>query len=917
MKLKFTKSINLFQSIGFLAITLFVISNSIKAQNPSWQWAKSGGGPIDDYVSRTIVDASGNVYVAGSFQSISINIGTVTVNNGGVSGRDVFIAKYDPTGAVQWVQRITGSMSEYVTGLTSDAAGRIYVVGHFISPSISFPPYSAANSNTASPTNDIFVTCINSLGTPQWFYTYGGINQELPGECVYSDAVAGLYVVGTFYDQTLAVGSVTLTNSSLVTSKAEGFLMRFNSNGTSNWGRTLGNAACDEYATYVAVDPSGNPHASGTFQGSVVNATTTIGSVNLVSYGNGDAWLTKYLANGTQSWARNIGSASGDFPNGLAVDASSNVYIAATGQGTMTVGTFTAPNSGGYDAYLGKYNSTGTAQWLTRAFGTGNEYAGDVTLDASGNPYLQGYFDGANCTVGTTAITNSSAGTNDLFLVKYNPSGTYIWNAKSTGTTSEYSTGSTAIDAIGNIYVGGYFDGLVSFSTNTLSTLGSYDLFLSKIGCLTTGILGPLSICAGTSATLSATGATTYSWSTGATTSSIVITPTANAVYTATGTTGSCVGTPATLSVTFLPASVSAGSNLSLLCKQKSVLNATCNPSASSVTWTPGTGLSSASVLTPTATASGNTTYTLNATLSNGCIKSSTVNVSSFAQTPNICQVTVDSLGNNNEIYWEKTLYPRADSFIVYREVSTNVYKRIGGQRYSAFSMYVDTNRSIGPANGDPNLTYYKYKIQIKDSCGNTSPMSLWHETIFIQDQMNGNFNWNMYAIEGTTATPISNYNLKRRMVSTGTETLITSTTGGLANDPSYNSFWPLNVKWFVDAIGFNCSPTAKVYVIKTKTKSNQSNDKIALGISGYSLNSSIKIYPNPATDVLHVDLNGLDKTEAIVDIKNMLGQTVYQTKALNQHLVINTNDIANGVYMINVSQNSKLISVQKIVIGK
>lgn len=44
--------------------------------------------------------------------------------------------------------------------------------------------------------------------------------------------------------------------------------------------------------------------------------------------------------------------------------------------------------------------------------------------------------------------------------------------------------------------------------------------------------------------------------------------------------------------------------------------------------------------------------------------------------------------------------------------------------------MYVDTNRSIGPANGDPNLTYYKYKIQLRDSCGNLSPMSLWHETI-------------------------------------------------------------------------------------------------------------------------------------------------------------------------------------------
>ena len=105
-------------------------------------------------------------------------------------------------------------------------------------------------------------------------------------------------------------------------------------------------------------------------------------------------------------------------------------------------------------------------------------------------------------------------------------------------------------------------------------------------------------------------------------------------------------------------------------------------------------------------------------------------------------------------------MYPAADSFIVYRETTLNTYKRIAAVSRTLFSMYLDTNRSIGPANGNPNLTYYKYKLQIKDSCGNVSPMSLWHETIFIQDQLNGNFNWNQYAIESTTSTPVSNYNL-------------------------------------------------------------------------------------------------------------------------------------------------------------
>lgn len=907
-----------------LLITLFIsIANLAVSQTTAWQWAKSGGGPIDDYVSRTIVDASGNVYVAGSFESVSITIGTITVNNGGTSGRDIFIAKYNSSGVVQWVQRITGSMSEYVTGLTSDASGRIYVVGHFTSPSISFPPYSAVNSNTASPTNNIFVTCINSLGTPQWFNTYGGVNQELPGGCAYSDAVNGLYVVGTFYDPTLAIGTITLTNSSPI-SKAEGFLLRFNSNGTINWGRTLGNASCDEYANLVAVDPSGNPHASGTFQGSVTNATTTIGSVSLVSYGVGDVWLTKYLATGTQSWAIRMGSTAGDFPGGIAIDASSNVYIGATGTSSMNLGILSVPNSGAYDAYLGKCNSAGVAQWLTRAHGPGNDYAYDVEVDANGNPYFQCNFDGPNCVVGTTTVTNSNAGTNDILITKYNPSGTYQWNAKSVGNADETSTGATAIDAQGNIYVGGFFNGMAAFSTNTLSTLGAYDIFLAKIGCLTTNIIGPPAICQGNSATLTAVGASSYTWSTGATTSSIVVSPTTTTIYSVTGQSLTCIGTPGSLSITYLPASIGTGTNLSLQCKQKAVTNVTCSPSASSVNWTPATNLSSASVLNPTVNGGpASTNYTVSVTLSNGCVKTGTLNVSTYAQTPDICQVTVDSLSVNNEIYWEKTLYPRADSFIVYRETSTNVYTRIGGVSRTALSMYVDTNRSKGPANGDPNLTYYKYKLQTKDSCGNASSLSKWHETIFIQDQLNGNFNWNSYAIE-LSSPPISNYNLKRRDMTTGTETLVVSTVGNLATDPQYNTFWPLtNIRWLVDAIGFNCNATAKfnpynqTMILKTKTKSNQSNDKIALGVLGYDRASVVKLYPNPANDILNIDLSGLDKTEHTVEIRNVLGQLVYDTHALNQYLVINTANISPGVYTVSIIKENKTLAVKKVVIER
>ncbi len=61
-----------------------------------------------------------------------------------------------------------------------------------------------------------------------------------------------------------------------------------------------------------------------------------------------------------------MGSTSGDYPSNLDVDGSNNVYVALSGQSSMNFGSFGSPNSGGYDGYLAKYNSSGIAQWAVR-----------------------------------------------------------------------------------------------------------------------------------------------------------------------------------------------------------------------------------------------------------------------------------------------------------------------------------------------------------------------------------------------------------------------------------------------------------------------------------------------------------------------------------------------------------------------
>jgi hypothetical protein len=100
-----------------------------------------------------------------------------------------------------------------------------------------------------------------------------------------------------------------------------------------------------------------------------------------------------------------------------------------------------------------------------------------------------------------------------------------------------------------------------------------------------------------------------------------------------------------------------------------------------------------------------------------GCIDSITVTIYEFTvPAPDICMVTCDGSSTNNIIYWDKTMYAIADSFIVYREVSPSVYSRIAAISRDSLSEYVDTSRSVGPANGDPNIASYRYKLQLVDT---------------------------------------------------------------------------------------------------------------------------------------------------------------------------------------------------------
>jgi hypothetical protein len=333
---------------------------------------------------------------------------------------------------------------------------------------------------------------------------------------------------------------------------------------------------------------------------------------------------------------------------------------------------------------------------------------------------------------------------------------------------------------------------------------------------------------------------------------------------------------------------------------------------ATTYTWTSG-------VINGTAFPAVNQTYTVTGTDANGCVNSATIAISTPPlPSPDICMVTTDTFFVNNIIYWDRTLYAGADSFLVYRySVGSGTYLKLGAV-YKDSSQFTDTKRNIGgPNGGDPNITSWRYKLAVKDTCGNVSPLSPYHETVNIQ-QNNQNLSWNTYVIENPQTNPVTGYQVLRDSMGIGDWHVFVNTLGTSTNDPNYASY--PNANYRVDALGFSCNPTlrlnggnANTYAAKVRSHSNQNNNRHT-GIKANSANAAnqFTVYPNPNNGNFYVQTNSTDKhTMQVYDVNGNL----ILTQVINGNTTINLESLNEGVYNISIIGNATVTNKKLILV--
>ncbi len=122
------------------------------------------------------------------------------------------------------------------------------------------------------------------------------------------------------------------------------------------------------------------------------------------------------------------------------------------------------------------------AQWqfAKGATGAGGDVGSSIAVDAFGYVYVGGVFKTPTLTLGTTILTNDSAGTSDIFLAKYDSLGNLIW-AKREGGKGDDIVAQVAVDVQGHVFVAGNTSGpSITFGSTTFTSIGCPRYFLAR-----------------------------------------------------------------------------------------------------------------------------------------------------------------------------------------------------------------------------------------------------------------------------------------------------------------------------------------------------------------------------------------------------------------------------------------------------
>jgi hypothetical protein len=318
---------------------------------------------------------------------------------------------------------------------------------------------------TNAGSTDVFVAKVDASGSYVWATQAGGSLFDY-GQGISTLPDGSAIVIGRFQG-TATFGSTTLTSAGAST---DVFLAKVNPSGAYVWATQAGGSLSD-IGYGISTLPDGSAVVTGSFRG-----TATFGTTTLTSAGDDDVFVAKVDASGSYVWATQAGSSSDDFGKGISAMPDGSAVVTGYFQSTATFGSTTLTSTGDADVFVAKVDRSGTYVWATRASGSSDDVGYGISALPDGSSTVTGYFQGT-ATFGSTTLT--SAGNQDVFVAKMDPSGAWVWATPAGGALADNGYGISTLPD-GSSTVTGPFRGTATFGSTTLTNAGSVDVFVAK-----------------------------------------------------------------------------------------------------------------------------------------------------------------------------------------------------------------------------------------------------------------------------------------------------------------------------------------------------------------------------------------------------------------------------------------------------
>ena len=370
--------------------------------NPAGEivWIRLMGGTGLDRGLDIKPDNNGDIIVTGFFSGSAL-FGDTTLISSGFT--DVFVAKYNPNGVLQWVVHGSGAYHDEGLCVAIDDQNDIYIGGFFESD-LQIGTYTLLSTGSYET---LFYAKISSAGTVEW--AKQATNLDYSESFVESICFDGFDIVltGSFDDTMIFDGDTLYSYDGSI----DVIIAKIDITGNKVWIKQAG-GNYDDGGSAIICDDYGKIFLAGYFA-----HTANFGTFQFTSTdNNSDVFISGLDGNGNFIWAEHGSGTGYDYPTSISYNLINGISVCGITTENFNIEGSTFIGNATDDIFIANYSSTGTLKNVLYTGDLGEERIYDVYLDDNNSGFIVGSFSGSMSIDGTVIPAQNILA--DLFIAK-------------------------------------------------------------------------------------------------------------------------------------------------------------------------------------------------------------------------------------------------------------------------------------------------------------------------------------------------------------------------------------------------------------------------------------------------------------------------------------------------------------------